>query len=221
MALKQLNKIIIFVIYILSINSFSQMKMVDIENKKISVNSETEKKNLIEIFEDSRYIIYYVLDRKDFNLKNGLGTNGIAKIIFFSKKYSKGILVNFSQTMYHTKKNTYEINLRTGSYSKYMLVSSMAIIDKDFNYEYFMKYYYMPPPPLKGDSGYKSWIAIQDTKNYCNITYVDLKDNVVYENIDDILSNIVNVPKNEISKRCDPIIYDIDIRDYFPEKILK
>lgn len=216
MVLKQLNRTILLIICTFSTNVFSQTKMADIEDKKIFINSKTEKRNLIEIFDDSKYSIYYILDRKDFDLKKGLGTNGLAKIIFFSKKYNKGILVNFEQMMYRIKKNTYEVNLRTGSYGKNMFVSSMAILDKDFNYEYFMAYYYMQPPPPKGGD-YKSWVTIQDTKNYCNVAHIDLKDIAIHEDIDDILSHISDVPKNNTSKKCESIIYDIDIRDYFPK----
>ncbi|WP_047378365.1 hypothetical protein [Chryseobacterium indologenes] len=221
MELKQLNKIIILVVFTISVNAFSQLKMIDIENKKFSINSKTQKQNLIKISDDNNYSIYYILNRKDFHLKKELGTNGIAKIIFFSKKYNKGILANFEQMIFHTKTNVYNFSLRTGSHDNYMFVSSMAILDKDFNYEYFIKYHYMPLPPPKNEI-YKAWITIQDTRNFCNVTDIDLKGNIVYENIDDILSNISKVPKENISeKKCNPVIYDIDLKDFFPEKIIK
>ncbi|MCW1961278.1 hypothetical protein [Chryseobacterium viscerum] len=79
----------------------------------------------------------------------------------------------------------------------------------------------MPLPPPKNEI-YKAWITIQDTRNFCNVTDIDLKGNIVYENIDDILSNISKVPKENISeKKCNPVIYDIDLKDFFPEKIIK
>ena len=194
--------------------------MADIEDKTFTINSKTEKQNHIKIFDNDDYSIYYVLDRRDFDLKKGLGINGIGSIIFFSKKYNKGILANFKQMTYHIKKNIYEISLSTGANGNYMFKSSMIIVDNDFNYEYLMAYYYMPPPPpKKGD--YTSWITIQDAKNYCNLTDIDLKGNLLYENIDDILSNICKVPKDNISKKCTPIVYEMDLKDFFPERIPK
>lgn len=151
--------------FAISISVFSQMKKADIDGQEFSVNSKTEKKNLIKILENSNYTVYYILDKKDFDLKKGLETNGIANIIFFSKKYSKGILVNFEQMIYHVKKNIYKISLHTGSHDKFMFIPSMIIVDNNFNYEYLMKYYYMPLPPPKGDI-YTSGITIQDIKNY-------------------------------------------------------
>jgi len=218
MELKSLNKIIVLLALIISVKAFSQMKMAQVEGRKFSINSKTEKRNLIKIFDDKNYNVYYILDRRDLDLKKGLKTNGIANIVFFSKKYDKGILVNFEQMIHHVKANIYNISLYTGSHDKYMFVPSMAILDKDFNYEYFMKYYYMPPP--KNDD-YKSWITIQDTKNYCNTANFDLKDNVIYENIDDILNNISKVSKNNTAKDCSSIIDDMDVRDFFPKKIIK
>lgn len=221
MELKQLNKIFILITFVINMNAFSQMKMADIEGKEFSVNSKTERRNLIKISDNKNYSVYYILDRRNFDIKKGLGTNGTTNIIFFSKKYDKGILVTFEQMIYHSKTNVYDISLRTGSHGKNMFISSMAILDKYFNYEYFMKYYYMPPPPSQGGD-YKSWITIQDTKNYCNLVHIDLKGNVIYENIDDILSNISKIGKdNNIRKDCNSIIYDIDMRDYFPKKIIK
>lgn len=221
MGLKQLNRILVLIAFAINMNVFSQMKMTDIEDKKISINSKEEKRNLIKISDDSRYSVYYIIDRRDFDLKKGLGTNGTANIIFFSKKYNKGILVNFEQMIYRVKRNIYEINLHTGSHDKYMFRPSMIIVDEDFNYEYLMMYYYMQPPPPQGGD-YKSWITMQDTKNYCNLVHIDLKGNVIYENIDDILSNISKISKdNNTRKDCNSIIYDIDMRDYFPKKISK
>lgn len=205
--------------FAISISVFSQMKMADIDGQEFSANSKTEKKNLIKILENSNYTVYYILDKKDFDLKKGLETNGIANIIFFSKKYSKGILVNFEQMIYHVKKNIYKISLHTGSHDKYMFIPSMIIVDNNFNYEYLMKYYYMPLPPPKGDI-YTSGITIQDIKNYCNTMKTDIKGNIINENIDDILSNITKVNSNEIRKDCNPIIYDIDLKDPFPKKII-
>lgn len=220
MELKQLNKIVILLALAICMNTFSQTKIADIENKEFSVNSKTEKRNLIKIFDDSNYSIYYILDRRDFDLEIGSGVSGTANVIFFSKKYNKGILSILRQGIYREKKSIYNVSLFTGSQDKYMFVSSMAILDKDFNYEYFMKYYYLPPPPPnKGD--YSSWITIQDTKNYCNKIRIDLKGNVIYENIDDILSNISKVPVDEKRKDCNCIIYNMDLNEFFPKKILK
>lgn len=206
--------------FAISISVFSQMKMADIDGQEFSANSKTEKKNLIKILENNNYTVYYILDKKDFDLKKGLETNGIANIIFFSKKYSKGILVNFEQMIYHVKKNIYKISLHTGSHDKFMFIPSMIIVDNNFNYEYLMKYYYMPLPPPKGDI-YTSGITIQDIKNYCNTMKTDIKGNIINENIDDILSNITKVNSNEIRKDCNPIIYDIDLKDLFPKKIIR
>ncbi len=80
-----------------------------------------------------------------------------------------------------------------------MFIPSMIIVDKDFNYEYLMKYYYMPPPPPE-NGVYKSWIAIQDNKNRCNVIDIDIKGNAIHENIDDLLSNISKVPKMFLQK---------------------
>ncbi|GEN74250.1 hypothetical protein [Chryseobacterium lathyri] len=220
MELKQLNKIGILLALVSSISIFSQMKMADIEDKDFSVNSKTEKRNLIKIFDDRNYSVYYILDRRDFDLKKGLGTNGIAKVIFFSKNYNKGILVNFKQMIYHAKTNIYDISLHTGSYDKYMFKPSMIVVDKDFNYEYLMMYHYMPPPPPE-NGAYKSWITIQDNKNRCNVKHIDLKGNAIYENIDDILNNISKIGKDKKAQDCEPVVYEMDLRDYFPKKIIK
>jgi len=218
MELKQLNKIILLLALAMSINMFSQIKMANIENKKFSVNLKTENRNLINIYNDSNYSIYYILNKKDFDLKIGSGVSSIANVIFFSKKYNKGILATFRQGTYRKKKSIYDISLFTNSHDNYMFVSSMAILDKNFNYEYFMKYYYMSPP--EGGVN-KSWITIQDTKNYCNVISVDLKGNVIYENIDDILSNISKVSELKKINDCNSIIYDMDVNEYFPKKIGK
>jgi hypothetical protein len=221
MELKQLNKLTILIALIININAFSQMKMADIENKQFSVNSKTQKQNLIKISDDNNYSIYYILDRRSFDLKLGSGISDKANIIFFSKKYNKGILTLFRQSIYHKKKNIYNITLYTGSADNYMFVSSMAVLDKDFNYEYFIKYHYITTPPPENEV-YKSWITIQNTKNYCNLIDIDLKGNAIYENINDILSNISKVPKeNSFEQKCNSVIYDIDLKDFFPEKIIK
>lgn len=199
-------------------NAFSQMKMIDMDKKEIVINFKKEKQNIIKVFEDNTSIVYYILNKRDFNLKKGLGANGTANVIFFSKKYNKGLLTIFKQSIYNEKKSIYNITLHTGSNNKYMFVSSMAILDKDFNYKYYVKYSYMlPPPPEKGN--YSSWITIQDATNYCSTKRFDLKDNVVYENIDDILSNLPTLPKNTLSKECDPIVYEVDLKDFFSNKI--
>lgn len=220
MVLKQLNKVIILVVFTITVNAFSQLKMIDIENKKISINPKTQKQNLIKISDDNNYIIYYILNREDFLLKKGLGTNGVAKVILFSKKYNKGILANFEQTVFHTKTNIYNFSLRTGSHDNYMFVSSMAILDKDFNYEYFIKYHYMPLPPPENEV-YKAWITIQDARNYCNLIDIDLKGNIVYKNIDTILAYISEVTKNSTDKNCSPVINNKDMNVFFPKKISK
>jgi hypothetical protein len=163
-------------------------------------------------------IFFYFLHRTHVNLKKGLGTNGVANIIFFSKKYTKGILVNFEQMIYHVKTNIFKISLRTGSHDKYMFIPSMIILDKDFNYEYEMKYYYMPLPPPKSDI-YTSSITIQNIKN-CNGIQTDIKGNIINENIDDILNNISKVSKERRSKECNPLVSDKDL-NFFPKKIFK
>lgn len=98
-----------------------------------------------------------------------------------------------------------------------MFIPSMIIVDKDFNYEYLLKYSYIHLPHDK--NVYKSSISIQDIKNYCNIVHTDIQGNIIYENIDDILSNISKINKTSATKNCDPIVYDIDLRN-FPEKII-
>lgn len=221
MELKQLNKIVFLIFLAFSMNGFSQMKMIDIEGKKISVNLNTEKNDIIKILDNNSYSIFYILDRRGLNFDEGVRTVDMVNLIFFSKKYNKGILTTFKQGIAHDKKSIYNITLYTGSAEKYMFVPSMMIVDKDFNYEYLMKYYYMmPPPPKEGD--YSSWITIQDIKNYCDFKHIDIKGNVIYEEIDNILSNIskININENK-SKKCSPIIYDIDLKDFFPKKIDK
>lgn len=214
MELKQLNKIGILLALVSSIITFSQMKMADIEDKHFSVNSKTEKRNLIKISDNNNYSVYYILDRRDFELKKGVGTNGIANIIFFSKKYNKGILVIFEQMIYRVKTDVYDITLSTSSHDKYMFNPSMIIVDKDFNYEYLMIYHYMSPPPPK-NGAYKSWITIQDNKNRCNLMHTDIKGNLIYENIDDILSNISKISTNNTDKDCSPIVYEMDLKNFF------
>lgn len=220
MELKQLNKITILLFLIIGITAFSQMKMADLEGKKFSINLKTEKRNIIPILNDINYSVYYVVEKKRFDLKLGLGVSGVGNVIFFSKKNNKGILVKFEQMMSHAKKNVYEISLRTGSHGKYMFIPSMIIVDKDFNYEYLMEYRYMHLPYDKDI--YTSTITIQNNKNYCSFKHMDLKGNAIYENIDDILSNIPKIEINENkSKECDPLISDEDLNYFFPEKIDK
>lgn len=216
MELKQLNRIIVLLALFNSISIFSQLKMVDIEDKEFSINSKTEKRNLIKISDDNKYSVYYILNRIDFDLKKKSGTNGIANIIFFSKKHNKGILVNFKQMIYHVKTNVYDISLHTGANDKYMFIPSMIIIDKDFNYEYLMKYYYMSLPYDKNT--YTSGIKIQDNKDRCNVIEFDIKGNIIYESIDDILSNIPKIRKDKNAKDCNPIINDTDLKEFFPKK---
>lgn len=218
---KQLNKIILLIALTFYMNVFSQMKMADIENKKFSVNLTTENKDIIKILDNNSYSVFYILDRRGLDFGEGVGTVDMANLIFFSKKYNKGVVTIFKQSIEHDKKSVYNIKLFTGSHDKYMFLPSMIIVDKDFNYEYLMEYYYMPPPPpKKGD--YTSWITLQDTKNYCNTIHIDLKGNVIYENIDDILSKIPkkNINENK-SKECNPIISDEDLKYFFPKKIGK
>jgi hypothetical protein len=218
MELKQLNKIIIFLALAISSNIFSQIKMVNIENKKISVNLKKEKKDIIKILDGANYSVYYVLDKRSFEFDKKSRNVDLVNIIFFSKKYNKGILTIFQQSIDYRNKSIYDISLFTNSHNNYMFVSSMAILDKNFNYEYFMKYYYMSPP----DGGAsRSWITIQNTKNYCDVKSVDLNGNVIYEEIDDILSNISEVSEIKKINDCNSIIYDMDVNEYFPKKIGK
>jgi len=220
LTLKNLDKVILLVIFTININVFSQIRMSNIEGIKFTVNSKTENNNIIKIFDNDDYDVYYVLDRRDFDLKKGLGTNGIAKTIFFSKKYKKGILINFKQMIYRLNKNIYEINLHTGSHDKYMFNSFMAIVDKNFKYEYFVVYHYMPPPPSeKGE--YKSWITVQNTDNYCNMQDFDLQDIIINENVDDLLNNILKMSTDELEDGCSRIISDIDFKEFFSKKIIK
>ncbi|MDC8107124.1 hypothetical protein MTQ00_21790 [Chryseobacterium sp. B21-037] len=220
MELKQLNKVLILLAIVVNLNAFSQMKMADIENKQFSINLKTQKQNLIKIFDDNNYSIYYLLDRRNFDLKLHSDIKDKANIIFFSKKYNKGIITVFPQSVNHKQKDIYNITLYTGSADNYMFVPSMIIVDKDFNYEYLTKYSYLHLP--YDINTYKSSISIQDNKNRCNIIHIDLKGNAVYENIDDILSNISKIPKEDSSgKECNSIIYEIDLKDFFPKKIIK
>ncbi|KQK24800.1 hypothetical protein AR438_14370 [Chryseobacterium aquaticum] len=218
MELKQLNKIIILLALGVSLNMFSQIKMANIENKKFSVNLKKEKKDIIKILDGVNYSVYYVLDKKSFEFDKKSRNVDLVNIIFFSKKYNKGILTLFKQSIDYRKKSIYDVSLFTNSHDNYMFVSSMAILDKNFNYEYFMKYYYMTP--AKGGAN-KSWITIQDIKNYCNVINIDLKGNVIYEDIDDILSNISKVSELKKMNDCNSIIYDMDVNEFFPKKISK
>jgi len=218
MELKQLNKITILLALIISINAFSQMKMADIEGRKFSINLNTEKRNIIKVLDN--YSIFYLLNKKNFDFDKKNINVDVVNLIFFSKKYNKGILTLFRQSIYHKKKAVYDITLYTGLAGNYIFVPSMIIVDQDFNYEYLTKYSYIHPP--YDINTYKSSISIQDNINRCNIIHIDIKGNAVYENIDDILSSISKVPKeNSSEKKCDPIIYDIDLKDFFPKKITK
>lgn len=216
---KQLNKIIVLIALTFYMSVFSQMKMADIENKKFSVNLTTEKNDIIKILDNNSYSVFYILDRRGLDFDEGVGTVDMANLIFFSKKYNKGIVAIFKQSIEHDKKSVYNIKLFTGSHDRYMFLPSMIIIDKDFNYEYLMEYYYMPPPPPeKGD--YTSWITLQDAKNYCNTIHIDLKGNVIYENIDDILSNISKISNRKTEENCNSISNE-SLKYVFPKKIDK
>ncbi|AZA89442.1 Uncharacterised protein [Chryseobacterium nakagawai] len=73
MALKRLNnKIILVFSLFISTVFFSQMKMIDINGKKLIINSKTENRNFIKIFDDDKFSVFYVINRRDFNLKKGL-----------------------------------------------------------------------------------------------------------------------------------------------------
>lgn len=89
---KQLNKIIILIALTFYMNVFSQMKMADIENKKFSVNLTTEKKDIIKILDNNSYSVFYILDRRGLDFGEGVGTVDMANLIFFSKKYNKGVV---------------------------------------------------------------------------------------------------------------------------------
>ncbi len=200
-------------------NVFSQMKMADIENKKISVNLTTEKNDIIKILDNNSYSVFYILDRRGLDFDENVGTVDMVNLIFFSKKYNKGILTTFKQGIVHDKKSVYNITLYTGSAGKYMFLPSMIIVDKDFNYEYLMEYHYMPPPPPE-TGNYTSWITLQDAKNYCNTIHADLKGNVIYENIDDILNNISKIDNSKKGKNCNSISNE-SLKYVFPKKINK
>lgn len=219
MELKQLNKIIIIFILIFNLNVFSQMKFTDIENKKFFINTKTGKKNLIKILDDYNFTLYYIVDRRNFETHKDLGINSNANIIFFSKKNNKGILTNIKQVIQHSKKNIYNITLYTGANNNYMLVPSMIIVDKNFNYEYLMKYSYIQLPFDK--KTYKSSIYIQDIKNYCSFIQIELKGNAIYEDIDNIIKYASEITKNNYENKCDPLINDIDLNDFFPKKIIQ
>ncbi|REC46664.1 hypothetical protein [Chryseobacterium pennipullorum] len=219
MELKQLNKLFILIALVININTFSQLRMVDIENNEISINLKKEKGNIIKILEDKNYVVYYILDRQRFDFDKRLKSIDPVNLIFFSKKYDKGILVNFKQSIEQKKKVVYSIKLYTGAHDKYMFIPSMIIVDKNFNYEYLMKYSYIHLP--NDNNAFTSSIAIQDNKHRCNVISVEIKDNMVYQNIDDILSNISKVHKDEVVKKCNPIFDEMDLKDFFPNKIIK
>lgn len=220
MELKQLNKITILLALIININAFSQMKMADIEGKQFSIDLKAEKRNIIKILDNDNYSVFYLLNRKKFDFDKKHRNVDLVNLIFFSKKYNKGILTLFKQSIDYKKKAIYNITLYSGLAGNYMFVPSMIIVDQNFNYEYLVMYSYIHPP--YDMNTYKSSISIQDNRNRCNIIHIDLKGNAVYENIDDILSNISKVPKeNSSEKECNPVIYDIDLKDFFPEKIIK
>lgn len=212
MELKQLNRIIALLAMIIGMNVFSQIKMTNIEGKKISINSKTEKRNIIKIFDDNNYSLFYIVDRRDFNLKKGLGVNGRANIIFFSKKYNKGLLANFEQMIYHTKKNIYNITLYVDKY----VIPSMIIVDENFNYEYVMTNYFGPLP--ENDVNV-SRIGIQDYKNYCKLKKMSLNKIIIEEKIDDILKILDT--KTITSTNCEPTFNTADLKYFFPEKIIK
>ena len=216
MNLKRLNKIVFLIGLVISLNGFSQMKMADIDDKKFSVNLTTEKKDIIKILDNNSYSVFYILDRRELDFDEGVGTVDMANLIFFSKKYNKGILTTFKQGVMHDKKSVYNITLHTGSTGKYMFVPSMIIVDKDFNYEYLMNYIYIHLPDNK--NVYTSSIRIQDIKNYCNLKHIDIKDNAIYEDIDQVLSNIQKISTINTSGKCNPIISDMDLKYSFPKK---
>ncbi|WP_294286511.1 hypothetical protein [uncultured Chryseobacterium sp.] len=221
MELKKLNKITVLIACAIGMNVFSQMKMADIQDKKFSIDLKREKSNIIKILDNTSYSVYYILDRRGLDFDKGRGTVDTVNLIFFSKKYNKGILTVFKQGIVHKNKSVYNIRLDTGSIDNYMFIPSMLIIDKDFNYEYLIKYHYlMPPPPKEGD--YSSWITIEYIKNHCNFKDITLNGNLIYEDIDDILSNVPDISINEDkSKECNPLISDEDLKYFFPKRIDK
>jgi len=220
MVSKQLNKIKVLTAFLIGINVFSQMKMADIQNKKFSVDLKKEKSNIIKILDNNDYSVFYILDRRELNFDKGRGTVDMVNLIFFSKKYNKGILAVFKQGIVHKNKFVYNIRLDTGSIDNYMFIPSMIIVDRDFNYEYLMEYRYMHLP--YDNNIYTSTITIQNNKNYCHFTHIDLKNNAIYEDIDDILSNVYDISTNEDrSKECNPLISDEDLKYFFPKRIDK
>ncbi|MDQ0781249.1 hypothetical protein [Chryseobacterium sp. W4I1] len=213
---KQLNRIILLLTLTFSMNLFSQMKMMDIDGKKLTINLKKEKGDIIKIIENRDFNVFYLLDRERFDFDKKFRNVDLVNLIFFSKKYNKAILTIFKQSINYKGKSNYNITLYTGSHDEYMFQPSMIILDKNFNYEYLMKYYYMPLPDDKNI--YTSGIKIQDNKNRCNIIEFDIKGNIVYENIDNILSNISKIPIDNTLKNCDPIIYETDLKDFFRNK---
>ncbi|WP_027386456.1 hypothetical protein [Chryseobacterium gregarium] len=161
-----------------------------------------------------------MLNRKSFDFDKKLRNIDLANLIFFSKKYNKGILTVFEQSIEHDKKSVYNINLCTGAHGNYMFISSMIIVDKDFNYDYLMNYLYIHLPHDR--NVFMNRLTIQDIKNYCNLTRTDIKGNAIYENIDDILSNIYKINTNDNKyEECNPITSDADLKSFFPKKIDK
>ena len=220
MVLKQLNKLAITILVCTGTSILSQMKMLDLGEKEFSINSKTNKSNIIKILDNNNYKIYYILNKKDFDLKKNVGTNGIANIIFFSKKYKKGILANFRQSIFRKSNSLYSIVIHKSLTDNYMFIPSMIIVDQDFNYKYFMKYYYIPLPP-PNNNVYKSSLTIQSINNYCETKKIDLKGNILAEDIDYILSDIPEINHNTQEKNCESIIYDIDLKDFFPKRLVK
>lgn len=216
---KHLSKILVLLTLAISINVFSQLKMIDLDRKKITINLKTEKQNIIKIFDENDYNVYYILDRRGLDFKKGIGTVDMVNLIFFSKKYNKGILTTFEQKIVHEKKSIYNITISISNAGEYMFAPSMIIVDKDFNYEYLMSYIYIHLPDNK--NVYTSSITIQDIKNYCNLRHIDIKGNAIYEDIDDILSNISKISTINASEKCNPIISHMDLKYFFPKKIGK
>ncbi len=213
MELKQLNKIILILSFFIGINVFSQMNMSYINGEKLTINSKTKKGDFIKLVDDNNYTIYYIIDRKDFDLKRGLGTSSMANIIFFSKKYNKGILASFQQMIYHVKKNVYNISL---SVDEHMIIPQMIIVDKNFNYEYLMTSYFGPLPNSDIDI---SRMRIQDYRDYCKIKKMSLNKIIIDEDINEILK-ILNTD-TITSTNCEVIFEVEDLKQFFPKKIVR
>ncbi|AZA89440.1 Uncharacterised protein [Chryseobacterium nakagawai] len=215
---KQLNKIILLLALGFSINLFSQLQMADIDGEKLTINLKSQKSNFVKIIENKDFDVFYILDKERYIFDKRHKNVDLVNLIFFSKKYNKGILAIFKQSIEYKKKSDYNITLHTNFHNQYMFQPSMIIVDNDFNYEYLMKYYYMPLPYDK--NVYTSGVKIQDNKNKCNTVEFNIKGNMIYENIDDILSNISKISKSDSNKKCDPIVAEIDLRGFF-QKIIK